>query len=246
MVLKFAATSDAKNNELSKPAEVVCMADIDGNQAKGQTAMENCLQKKPDINVRYTINVLHTSNVLHTINGPAAAGACNALKKAGKDKSVIIVSVDGGCDGIKDVASGTVAATSQQYPLKLASRGVEAGVEDAKSGKSGTSGKKVSGDTDTGVTLIANTGVAGVDSRDAKVGADRGHPLDAASGRDPVGWPAPVHGGGACGGLCRACGGAARLPGSAVAAAAGRQRGPAAGLYQGLQQPGWLPQHAAA
>jgi fructose transport system substrate-binding protein len=40
---------DAKNNELAKPAEVVCMADSFGDQAKGQTAMENCLQKNPDI-----------------------------------------------------------------------------------------------------------------------------------------------------------------------------------------------------
>ena len=104
--------------------------------------------------------------MVYTINEPAAAGAYNALKKAGKDKSVIIVSVDGGCDGIKDVAAGKIAATSQQYPLKMASMGVEAGVEYAKSGK------KVSGYTDTGVTLIANKAMAGVDSKDAKVGAD--------------------------------------------------------------------------
>ena len=148
------AANDAKSNELSKPAEVVCMADTDGNQAKGQTAMENCLQKNPDINVVYTINE------------PAAAGAYNALKKAGKEKSVIIVSVDGGCDGIKDVAAGKIAATSQQYPLKMASMGVEAGIEYAKSGK------KVAGYTDTGVTLIANKAMAGVDSKDAKVGTE--------------------------------------------------------------------------
>ena len=148
------AANDARSNELSKPAEVVCMADTDGNQAKGQTAMENCLQKNPDITLVYTINE------------PAAAGAYNALKKAGKDKAVMIVSVDGGCDGVKDVAAGKIAATAQQYPLKMASMGVEAGVEYARSGK------KVSGYTDTGVTLIANKAVAGVDSKDAKVGAD--------------------------------------------------------------------------
>jgi len=148
------AANDAKSNELSKPAEVVCMADTHGNQAEGQTAMENCLQKNPDINVVYTINE------------PAAAGAFNALKKAGKDKTVIVVSVDGGCQGVKDVAAGKIAATSQQYPLKMASMGVEAGVAYAKSGK------KVSGYTDTGVTLIAGKAVAGVDSKDTKVGAD--------------------------------------------------------------------------
>jgi fructose transport system substrate-binding protein len=143
---------DAKSNELAKPAEVVCMADSFGDQAKGQTAMENCLQKNPDINVVYTINE------------PAAAGAYNALKKAGKDKSVLIVSVDGGCQGIKDTAAGKIAATSQQYPLKMAAMGVDAGVEYAKSGK------KPSGYTDTGVTLIAAKAVAGVDSKDTAVG----------------------------------------------------------------------------
>jgi fructose transport system substrate-binding protein len=74
-------------------------------------------------------------NVVYTINEPAAAGAYNALKKAGKEKGVIIVSVDGGCAGIKDVGAGVIAATSQQYPLKMAAMGVEAGVEYAKTGK---------------------------------------------------------------------------------------------------------------
>ena len=143
---------DAKSNELAKPAEVVCMADSFGDQAKGQTAMENCLQKNPDINLVYTINE------------PAAAGAYNALKKAGKEKGVTIVSVDGGCQGIKDVAAGKIAATSQQYPLKMAAMGVEAGVEYAKTGK------KVSGYTDTGVTLIAGKALPGVESKDTKVG----------------------------------------------------------------------------
>ncbi|HSI58002.1 MAG TPA: sugar ABC transporter substrate-binding protein [Ideonella sp.] len=148
------ASNDAKNNELAKPAEVVCMADSFGDRAKGQTAMENCLQKNPDINLVYTINE------------PAAAGAFNALQKSGKEKGVMIVSVDGGCDGIRDVAAGKIAATSQQYPLKMAAMGVEAGIEYAKSGK------KVSGYTDTGVTLISAKPVAGVESKDTKVGTD--------------------------------------------------------------------------
>ena len=148
------AAPDAKSNELGKDAAVVCMADSFGDQAKGQTAMENCLQKAPDVNVVYTINE------------PAAAGAFNALKKAGKEKNVIIVSVDGGCQGIKDVGEGKIAATSQQYPLKMAAMGVEAGVEYAKSGK------KPSGYTDTGVALIAAKPVAGVESKDVKTGTE--------------------------------------------------------------------------
>jgi fructose transport system substrate-binding protein len=43
---------------------------------------------------------------------------------------------------------------------------VDAGVEYAKSGK------KVSGYTDTGVTLIAATAIAGVDSKDVKTGTE--------------------------------------------------------------------------
>lgn len=148
------AAPDAKSNELGKAAEVVCMADSFGDQAKGQTAMENCLQKAPDVNLVYTINE------------PAAAGAFNALKKAGKEKNVVIVSVDGGCQGVKDVGEGKIAATSQQYPLKMAAMGVEAGVAYAKTGK------KPSGYTDTGVTLIAAKALPGVDSQDVKTGTE--------------------------------------------------------------------------
>jgi fructose transport system substrate-binding protein len=146
------AAPDAKSNELGKAAEIVCMADSFGDRAKGQTAMENCLQKAPEVTVVYTINE------------PAAAGAYNAQKKAGKEKGVIIVSVDGGCEGVANVGKGVIAATSQQYPLKMAAMGVEAGVAYAKTGK------KVSGYTDTGVTLIAGTPVAGVESKDVKTG----------------------------------------------------------------------------
>jgi fructose transport system substrate-binding protein len=143
---------DAKSAELGKDPAIACMADSYGDQAKGQTAMENCLQKSPDVNLVYTVNE------------PAAAGAFNALKKAGKEKGVIIVSVDGGCEGVKNVGDGMIAATSQQYPIKMGSMGVSAGVEYAKTGK------KPSGYTNTGVTLIADKTVSGVSTRDVKAG----------------------------------------------------------------------------
>ena len=117
-----------------------------------KAAMENCLQKAPDINIVYTINE------------PAAAGAYRALKTAGKEKDVLIVSIDGGCEGVRHVKAGEIAATAQQYPLKMASMGVVAGVEYAKTAK------KVSGYTDTGVTLISDKPMAGVDSKDTKFG----------------------------------------------------------------------------
>src|SRR6476660_1015653 len=86
---------EKKNNENAKPPEVVCSQDTYGDQAKGQTAMENCLQKNPDINLVYTINE------------PAAAGAYQALKAVGKEKDVMIVSVDGGCAGVRNVKGGS-------------------------------------------------------------------------------------------------------------------------------------------
>ena len=87
----------------------------DGAEDGGRTAMENLLQKDPSINLVYTINE------------PAAAGAYQALKAAGKEKDVTIVSVDGGCPGVEAVKAGQIGATSQQYPLKMASAGRRGG-----------------------------------------------------------------------------------------------------------------------
>ena len=83
-----------------------------------------------------------------------------------KADQVIVVSVDGGCEGVANVGKGVIAATSQQYPLKMAAMGVAAGVEYAKTGK------KASGYVDTGVALIAAKAVPGVDSQSVKVGTD--------------------------------------------------------------------------
>jgi fructose transport system substrate-binding protein len=132
--------------------DVVCSQDTGGDQAKGQTAMENCLQKAPDINVVYTINE------------PAALGAYTALKAKGREKDVLIVSVDGGCTGTQAVKDGKISATSQQYPLKMAAEGVKAVATFAKDGT------KASGYTDTGVTLITDKPQAGVTSKDTGFG----------------------------------------------------------------------------
>jgi fructose transport system substrate-binding protein len=133
--------------------QIVCVANGGGDTPDSQTAMENCLQKNPDINVVYTINE------------PSAAGAWTALKNAGKSTGdVTIVSVDGGCAGVRNVRAGVIDATSQQYPLLMASRGVAAVVNFAKTGK------KVSGYTDTGVNLIAKEAVPGVPSKSVAFG----------------------------------------------------------------------------
>ncbi|KQR77883.1 sugar ABC transporter [Rhizobium sp. Leaf384] len=131
-----------------------------GNEEGGRTAMENLLQKDPTI------------NVVHTINEPAAAGAYEALKAVGREKDVLIVSVDGGCPGIKNVEDGVIGATSQQYPLQMAALGVEAIKKFADSGEKPkpTPGKAF---FDTGVSLVTGKPAAGVESIDVKAGKDK-------------------------------------------------------------------------
>jgi fructose transport system substrate-binding protein len=93
-----------------------------GSEEGGRTAMETLLQRCPDINVVYTINE------------PAAAGAYEALRAVGRERGVLVVSIDGGCPGVRNVRSGVIGATSMQFPLLMASRGVEAVAEFARSG----------------------------------------------------------------------------------------------------------------
>ncbi len=123
-----------------------------GAEDGGRTAMETLLQKCPDINVVYTINE------------PAAAGAWEALKAAGKDDgSVTVVSIDGGCPGVENVKAGIIGATSQQYPLKMASMALEAIAAFAKDGTKPTVDTEL-GFLDTGATLITDKPVEGVES----------------------------------------------------------------------------------
>ncbi len=128
-----------------------------GNPEGGRKAMENLLQINPDI------------NVIHTINEPAAAGAYEALKAVGKEKQVLIMSVDGGCPGVKNVAEGIIGGTSQQYPLLMAADGIDAIAQFAKDGGKPkvTDGKKF---FDTGVALITDNPVDGVPSITTKEG----------------------------------------------------------------------------
>ena len=130
-----------------------------GNEEGGRKAMENLLAKDPMINVVYTINE------------PAAAGAYEALKSIGRENDVLIVSVDGGCPGVQNVKDGVIGATSQQYPLLMASKGIEAIVAWANDGTkpANTPGKDF---FDTGVALITDNPVEGVDSIDSAEGTD--------------------------------------------------------------------------
>lgn len=130
-----------------------------GNEEGGRKAMENLLQKDPNI------------NVIHTINEPAAVGAFQALKAVGKENDVLIVSVDGGCPGVQSVKDGMIGATSQQYPLQMAALGVEAIKKWADTGEkpAPTPGKTF---FDTGVNLVTDKPAEGVPSIDTVKGLE--------------------------------------------------------------------------
>ncbi|WP_432573399.1 substrate-binding domain-containing protein [Kineococcus sp. SYSU DK005] len=129
---------------------IVCNEPTQGAEDGGRTAMENCLSRNPDINVVYTINE------------PAATGAHNALEAAGRT-DVLIVSVDGGCDGVSQVTDGVIGATSQQYPLKMAELGVQAIAKYAQDGTEPTTSPGLDF-YDTGVALVTDQPVDGVES----------------------------------------------------------------------------------
>lgn len=123
-----------------------------GSEEGGRTAMETLLQRCPDINVVYTINE------------PAAAGAWEALRSVGKDDgSVLLVSIDGGCPGVENVKDGVIGATSQQYPLKMASMAMEAIAQFAEDGTRPEVDPEL-GFLDTGATLVTDQPVEGVES----------------------------------------------------------------------------------
>lgn len=132
----------------------------DGSPDGGRTAMENLLQVDPDINVVYTINE------------PAAAGAYEALKSVGKGEGVLIVSVDGGCPGVKDVEAGVIGATSMQFPLLMASKGIEAIKAYADTGEKPQNSEGLDF-YNTGVELITDNPVDGIPSITSAEGLEK-------------------------------------------------------------------------
>jgi fructose transport system substrate-binding protein len=134
--------------------EIVGSAYAEGNEDKARSAMARLLDQDPGINIVYTINE------------PTAFGALDALEDAGRDEDdVILVSIDGSCDAVKDgVRPGKIDATSQQYPENMARESLEAVAEAVRGGPS------PSGFLDTGVELITSDPVEGVQSEDEAFG----------------------------------------------------------------------------
>ncbi len=135
---------------------IVCNEAGNGAADGGRAAMERCLTKNPDINVVYTINE------------PTAVGADAALKAAGKKAT--IVSIDGGCAGVKSVKDGIIGATAQQYPLKMAQLGIQAIYQIATGGAKPSTSPGLDF-FDTGVALVTDKAVTGIDSITSDAGS---------------------------------------------------------------------------
>ena len=125
-----------------------------GETGRAEDGLRQLLRQHPDINIVYTVNE------------PAAFGAAEALKTAGKSQDdVILVSVDGGCDAIKNgVRPGVIDATVQQYPENMARLGVQTLATAARGGRRPTGYKN------TGVELITGDSAPGVPSQNVAFG----------------------------------------------------------------------------
>lgn len=137
---------------------IVGHVETGGSEEGGQKGMETLLARDPNINLVYAINE------------PAAFGAYQALKSVGKAGKVTIVAIDGSCTGVRGLKAGMIAADSQQYPLKMASLGVKAIADFAKTGKkpAASAGKDF---FDTGTNLITAHPEKGVTSISPAQGA---------------------------------------------------------------------------
>ena len=126
--------------------DVVADEIANGDQGKGQTAMENILSAHPNV------------NVVWTVNEPEALGAATAIKARNLTGKIKVVSMDGSCRGIKAVQDGDIDADVMQYPRKMATTAIDLAQDAAN-------GKKIEKRVDTGEDLVLKTKLAGIDSK---------------------------------------------------------------------------------
>jgi fructose transport system substrate-binding protein len=132
--------------------QIACHQATQGAVDGGRKAMEQCLSRNPDINVVYTINE------------PAGEGAHAALKADNREDKAFIVSIDGSCQGMKDVENGIFAADATQYPGRMAELGVNA-VAKIGEGERAPSLPEGKDYLDTGTNLVTAKPLAGIKSQ---------------------------------------------------------------------------------
>jgi fructose transport system substrate-binding protein len=138
---------------------IACQEAGQATRDDSRSAMENCLNRNPNVNVVYAINE------------EGAFGALEAIKAAGLE-DVLVVTIDGGCAAVENIGEGGgIDATSQQYPTDMAGLGMEAIAEIARGGEP----PEVSPGLDfydTGVKLVTDEPADGVESIPSTEAAD--------------------------------------------------------------------------
>jgi fructose transport system substrate-binding protein len=140
--------------------QIACHQPTQGAVDGGRTAAEQCLSGNKGINVMYTINEA------------SAQGAAKAIAAAGKQKQILLVTIDGSCLGMNLVKDGTFGADSTQYPGDMAALGVQAiaAIYAGKKPPPVTPGKDF---LDTGTNLVATNVPGGVKAQSPDVGLKR-------------------------------------------------------------------------
>ena len=90
-------------------SKVAIVAELEGGAARDLSykATEDALQAHAGV------------RGIFAINDPSALGACAALEKAGKDKSVKVIGFDGQPEGIEAIAQGKIYADPVQFPDQM-------------------------------------------------------------------------------------------------------------------------------
>lgn len=135
--------------------EIAGTALTKSNFDTGREAMENLIAAHPDINTVYTINE------------PAAQGAFAALEARGVADAVVLVSIDGSCDGVRSVQAGEIGATVMQFPTRMGELAVQAIYDAVVDGTAPPVGIN-----DSGTALITDSPAEGVDSEDTTWGLE--------------------------------------------------------------------------
>ena len=97
--------------------EVVTVLPGGGDKARSFQVTQDIIQAHPDL------------NGIFAINDPSALGAVAALENAGKLDQVKIVGFDGQPEGKEAIGAGKIYADPIQFPDRIGSEQVAAGVE---------------------------------------------------------------------------------------------------------------------
>lgn len=149
----FAPTSGRYADGKGGTYQIACELPGHGDPSGGQTAMETCLAKNPNINLVYAINE------------PSAQGAVRALDAA--KKHPIVVAIDGSCANLPYIKNGSIAATSGQFPGKMGAIALKAIVDHIEKGTPFKPTPSLAF-YDTGTKLYTDHPVKGVSSVTAK------------------------------------------------------------------------------